>query len=258
MEISNKIHNKIQIGYPRKGLGIGWDVSFSNQNFESAENKILEISKLKVGTNNGKTCQFQERKLVTKTGTCSSSIRCHVGNVDYLGSYCLGLLPGNSCNIETDQITLVKGTCSEGGHCRGLQGHVRHHHEVCSDASGTLGVDHHNVGKVKQFLRKQMKTDPDDEKPVITKENSSEHFAKSENLKPHFASYSYKCRGLYNPAAYQKLRNICTDCYNLYKEPEVHTLCMSGCFDSPYFFTCVKSLMMEEEMVQGLVKMVGK
>ena len=43
---------------------------------------------------------------------------------------------------------------------------------------------------------------------------------------------STKCKGLYNPSAYTRLVNICRDCFNIYKEPEVYSLCMGGCFEN--------------------------
>ena len=33
------------------------------------------------------------------------------------------------------------------------------------------------------------------------------------------------CRGKYDPSIYTQLDNICEDCYNLYKEPDVHQMC---------------------------------
>lgn len=33
------------------------------------------------------------------------------------------------------------------------------------------------------------------------------------------------CRGRYDAAIFTQLEHICEDCYNLYKEPDVHQLC---------------------------------
>ena len=57
----------------------------------------------------------------------------------------------------------------------------------------------------------------------------------------------YKCRGLHNPSVYQKLKIFCDDCYNLYKNHDAHILCLSACFGSFYFISCVKSLMLEQD-----------
>ena len=67
-----------------------------------------------------------------------------------------------------------------------------------------------------------------------------------------------RCQGLYNPPAFFTLSKICHDCYNLYMEHEVHSLCMSDCFSSSYFFYCAKSLLKEEDKVLELVRSVGK
>ena len=34
-----------------------------------------------------------------------------------------------------------------------------------------------------------------------------------------------ECRGRYDTAIYTTLDNICEDCYNLYKEPDIHSMC---------------------------------
>merc|ERR1712243_309660 len=44
-----------------------------------------------------------------------------------------------------------------------------------------------------------------------------------------------ECRGRYDTAIYTTLDNICEDCYNLYKEPDVHSMCRADCFSSGYF-----------------------
>ena len=40
-----------------------------------------------------------------------------------------------------------------------------------------------------------------------------------------------ECRGRYNAGIYTQLNNICDDCYNLFKEPDVHQLCRSATVD---------------------------
>ena len=205
-----------------------------------------------------KTCKFHLSKFVFLLGFCSSFGSCRVGNVNYFGSYCHGKVEGGFCQAETEQFTAVSGTCSAGGHCKGLHGQVRLHHEACTGSRGALG-SLQQIDRVKQFLRKNIKSETKVIKPDITAKNITQPVITLEQEESNFPSISSsKCRGLYNPSAYQKLENICTDCYNLYKEPEVYTYCMSGCFDSSYFLTCVKGLMMEEEMVVELVNMVGK
>lgn len=42
----------------------------------------------------------------------------------------------------------------------------------------------------------------------------------------HKRSYvELKCRGMYDPSIFAKLSGICEDCYNLYRDPEVHGMC---------------------------------
>ena len=36
-----------------------------------------------------------------------------------------------------------------------------------------------------------------------------------------------ECRGRYDTAIFTTLDNICEDCYNLYKEPDIHSMCRS-------------------------------
>ena len=33
------------------------------------------------------------------------------------------------------------------------------------------------------------------------------------------------CKGIYDVAIYARLTNICDDCYNLFRDPDIHTLC---------------------------------
>ena len=110
----------------------------------------------------------------------------------------------------------------------------------------------YKISKVKQFLRKNMQTDQNVIDHAIQAQNASM------TTESKFKWQSSECRGLHNPSAFKKLELICTDCYNLFKESEVYTYCMTGCFETPFFLTCVRSLMMEEDMVMELVKMVGK
>jgi hypothetical protein len=37
--------------------------------------------------------------------------------------------------------------------------------------------------------------------------------------------FDIKCRGVYEKSMYATLDRVCQDCYNLYREPELHTLC---------------------------------
>lgn len=37
--------------------------------------------------------------------------------------------------------------------------------------------------------------------------------------------FDINCKGLYDKSIFARLDRICQDCYNLYREPELHTLC---------------------------------
>ncbi|XP_050297542.1 crustacean hyperglycemic hormone isoform X2 [Anthonomus grandis grandis] len=60
--------------------------------------------------------------------------------------------------------------------------------------------------------------------------------------------FNIQCKGVYDKGIFAKLDRICEDCYNLFREPQVHSLCMSQCFTTEYFKGCVESLLMTEDM----------
>ena len=37
--------------------------------------------------------------------------------------------------------------------------------------------------------------------------------------------FDIECRGVYDNTMYATVDRVCQDCYNLYREPELHTLC---------------------------------
>ena len=160
-----------------------------------------------------------------------------MGEVSYFGSFCDGLERGASCQVKTEQFLSVQGSCSPGGHCKGPLGKVALNHEACRKDTKKEAID---------VINKTIENDTTEKfKDPIEKYIEST------------SSYS-KCRGLHNPSVYQKLKNICDDCYNLYKNHDVHILCMSDCFGSFYFISCVKSLMLEQDRVDTMVNILGK
>ncbi|XP_023328149.1 ion transport peptide [Eurytemora carolleeae] len=66
------------------------------------------------------------------------------------------------------------------------------------------------------------------------------------------------CRGRYDAAIFTQLENICEDCYNLYKEPDVHQLCRSECFGSSFFKQCLEALLMVEDEYVNMAEIIGK
>jgi len=67
-----------------------------------------------------------------------------------------------------------------------------------------------------------------------------------------------ECRGKYDTSIYTQLDNICEDCYNLYKEADVHQLCRADCFSSTYFQTCLQALLLEEGRFINMAQIIGK
>jgi hypothetical protein len=67
-----------------------------------------------------------------------------------------------------------------------------------------------------------------------------------------------ECQGRYDTAIFTTLNRVCEDCYNLYKEPEVHGLCRSGCFSTSYFQRCLQALLLEEDEYLELIQIIGK
>merc|ERR1719330_170056 len=40
------------------------------------------------------------------------------------------------------------------------------------------------------------------------------------------------------------LDSVCDDCYDLYRDPDVYSLCRSKCFSSPYFSGCMNMMLL--------------
>ncbi|XP_065569189.1 ion transport peptide-like isoform X2 [Artemia franciscana] len=69
--------------------------------------------------------------------------------------------------------------------------------------------------------------------------------------------FDLQCKGYYDKQIFAKLDRVCYDCYNIFRDPEIHQLCRSNCFDSEYFKACADALMIKEEF-QELVERLGK
>merc|ERR550532_293052 len=72
-----------------------------------------------------------------------------------------------------------------------------------------------------------------------------------------FRKRSGSCRGKYNTAIYTQLDNICEDCYNLYKDPDVHHMCRADCFSTDFFRGCLEALMLQEQEFLEMVQIIG-
>ncbi|KAF7277993.1 hypothetical protein GWI33_008989 [Rhynchophorus ferrugineus] len=60
--------------------------------------------------------------------------------------------------------------------------------------------------------------------------------------------FDIQCKGVYDKSIFARLDRICEDCYSLFREPQIHSLCMSKCFTTRYFDGCVESLLLNEDM----------
>ncbi|PZC73065.1 CHH-like protein isoform X2 [Helicoverpa armigera] len=72
--------------------------------------------------------------------------------------------------------------------------------------------------------------------------------------------FTLECKGVYDAAIFARLDRICDDCYNLFREPQLYTLCREKCFTSPYFKGCMESLYLydEKEQIDQMIDFVGK
>ncbi|XP_017875689.1 mucin-2 isoform X2 [Ceratina calcarata] len=56
-----------------------------------------------------------------------------------------------------------------------------------------------------------------------------------------------QCKGIYDKSIFARLDRICEDCYNLFREPQLHQLCRQDCFGTQYFTSCIQALLLEDE-----------
>ncbi|XP_019869750.1 ion transport peptide-like isoform X3 [Aethina tumida] len=62
--------------------------------------------------------------------------------------------------------------------------------------------------------------------------------------------HAIECQGVYDKSIFARLDRICEDCYSLFREPEVHSLCRKDCFTTSYFKGCLDTLQLQDEMEQ--------
>uniref|UniRef100_A0A1B6DZ35 Ion transport peptide-like protein n=1 Tax=Clastoptera arizonana TaxID=38151 RepID=A0A1B6DZ35_9HEMI len=60
--------------------------------------------------------------------------------------------------------------------------------------------------------------------------------------------FDIQCKGVYDKSIFARLDRICEDCYNLFREPQLHQLCRKQCFTSDYFKGCLDVLLLQDEM----------
>ncbi|KAE8752092.1 Ion transport peptide [Frankliniella occidentalis] len=59
--------------------------------------------------------------------------------------------------------------------------------------------------------------------------------------------FDIQCKGVYDKSIFARLDRICEDCYNLFREPQLHSLCRSDCYSTVYFKGCLEALLLKEE-----------
>nr|CAH0102332.1 unnamed protein product [Daphnia galeata] len=70
--------------------------------------------------------------------------------------------------------------------------------------------------------------------------------------------FDINCKGLYDKSIFARLDRICQDCYSLYREPELHTLCRKNCFTTNYFKGCLDALLINDEKdIQRVMKEIS-
>nr|UES72911.1 ion transport-like protein [Carausius morosus] len=68
--------------------------------------------------------------------------------------------------------------------------------------------------------------------------------------------FDIQCKGVYDKSIFARVDRICEDCYNLFREPTLHSLCRKNCFTSDYFKACVDVLLLQDDMekIQAAIK----
>ncbi|XP_055308464.1 ion transport peptide-like isoform X1 [Sitodiplosis mosellana] len=71
--------------------------------------------------------------------------------------------------------------------------------------------------------------------------------------------FEIECKGVFNKSIFYRLDRICEDCYSLFREPELHTLCKKRCFTTDYFKGCLDALQLTDEIekIKNYIKQVN-
>jgi len=60
--------------------------------------------------------------------------------------------------------------------------------------------------------------------------------------------FDIQCKGVYDKTIFARLDRVCEDCYNLFREPQLHSLCRKNCFTTDFFKGCLDVLLLEDEV----------
>ncbi|KAG9511206.1 hypothetical protein GZH46_00223 [Fragariocoptes setiger] len=55
------------------------------------------------------------------------------------------------------------------------------------------------------------------------------------------------CLGFYDKAKFARLERVCEECYQLYREPDIHSMCRQDCFRNTVFSRCLDALLLTSE-----------
>ncbi|KAG9509834.1 hypothetical protein GZH46_01636 [Fragariocoptes setiger] len=55
------------------------------------------------------------------------------------------------------------------------------------------------------------------------------------------------CLGNFDKAKFARLERVCEECYQLYREPDLHSMCRQDCFRNSVFTRCVDALLLTHE-----------
>ncbi|XP_026463665.1 ion transport peptide-like [Ctenocephalides felis] len=90
--------------------------------------------------------------------------------------------------------------------------------------------------------------------PIYQQSALTSDFSPHSILKRSF--FDIQCKGVYDKGIFARLDRICEDCYNLFREPQLHALCKKECFTTDYFKGCMESLQLNDEieLIQTYIK----
>ncbi|GIY09535.1 ion transport peptide-like [Caerostris darwini] len=69
------------------------------------------------------------------------------------------------------------------------------------------------------------------------------------------------CMGDFDRSKFARLDSVCEECYELYREPDIHFQCRENCFKNAYFSKCVDALLLtseQEELDNSVRQLYGK
>ena len=118
---------------------------------------------------------------------------------------------------------------------------------------------------------------------ILKNKDQNNEMANKPKSKRKYSYVGLGCRGMFHQIFFSKLENLCDQCYEMYKIPEIHHLCRylnylilqclkykealkkffffgrSDCFQSDYFQSCVSALMLKEkqEVYSEMISILG-